>query len=278
MPLVTQAAGGQRERVTRFTRLGHGLVDHVVKAGAAVGCGENAVFVQARFAHFRTFRQRPLLRALGLQQGPAQAGDVEVTPTGAFAVFVPDGFGPGCGVVERVGEQGGGGAPWHKCLQPLRKVHHRRPVVACCAGCGHGGAHTRDTAFAVGHSADFFAPGGGRQQQVGKRAGGGGGKSLLHHHKLGALQRPAHGAQVGHALRGVGAGNPQCLDLSVGSGLEHLHGGFAGGGGHVMSLAQVPQRGHFGAVLRVGHVAVGAHQVGQTTDFAPTHGVGLAGE
>ena len=100
----------------------------------------------------------------------------------------------------------------------------------------------------------------------------------MHHHKLGALQRPAHGAQVGHALRGVGAGNPQCLDLSVGSGLEHLHGGFARGGGHVMSLAQVPQRGHFGAVLRVGHVAVGAHQVGQTTDFAPTHGVGLAGE
>ena len=164
VPLVTQAAGGQRERVTRFTRLGHGLVDHVVKAGAAVGCGENAVFVQARFAHFRTFRQRPLLRALGLQQGPAQAGDVEVAAAGAFAVFVPDRFGPGCGVVERVGEQGGGGALWHKCLQPLGKVHHRRPVVACCAGCGHGGAHTRDTAFAVGHGADFFAPGGGRQQ------------------------------------------------------------------------------------------------------------------
>jgi hypothetical protein len=39
-----------------------------------------------------------------------------------------------------------------------------------------------------------------------------------------------------------------------------------------------PQRGHFGAVLRVGHVAVGAEQIGQAAHLAPAHGVGLAGQ
>ncbi|MNV35246.1 hypothetical protein D3C71_1266870 [compost metagenome] len=97
----------------------------------------------------------------------------------------------------------------------------------------------------------------------------------MHHHKLGALQCAAHGGLVGHALRGVGAGNPQGLDLAVGGGLEHLHGRLARLAGHI---GHAPERGHFGAVLRVGQVAVGAEQIGQATHFAPAHGVGLAGQ
>ncbi len=140
---------------------------------------------------------------------------------------------------------------------------------------GHGRAHAADAAFAVGDGAFLLAPGGGGQQQVGEVAGGGGGKRFLHHHKLGALQRAAHGGLVGHGLRRVGAGYPQRLDLAVGRSLEHLHGGLAGLAGH---LSHAPQRGHFGAVRRVGQVAVRAQQVGQATHFAPAHGVGLAGQ
>jgi hypothetical protein len=74
----------------------------------------------------------------------------------------------------------------------------------------------------------FLAPGRGGQQQVGKVAGGGRGKGLLHHHKFGALQRAAHGGLVGHALRRVGAGDPQGLDFAIGGGLEHFDCGFPG--------------------------------------------------
>ncbi|MDT4854079.1 hypothetical protein FQZ97_883660 [compost metagenome] len=93
VPLVTQAAGGERERVARFARLGQRHEGQGGKAGASVGRGEDAVFVQAFLAHGLAGAHRPLLRALLFQHRVAQAGDVEVAPARGFAVFVPDGLG-----------------------------------------------------------------------------------------------------------------------------------------------------------------------------------------
>jgi hypothetical protein len=61
VPLVAQAPGGERERVARFTRLGHGLVHGVDEAGAAIGGREDVVFVQAGLALGVAFFERPLL-------------------------------------------------------------------------------------------------------------------------------------------------------------------------------------------------------------------------
>ena len=84
-----------------------------------------------------------------------------------------------------------------------------------------------------------------------------------------------HAREVGQRLRRIGAGDPQCLDLAPMHGLEQFHRGEAGLGWHV---GDAPQTCDFRAMLGVGHVAVRGKQVGQAADFAPAHGVGLAGQ
>ena len=274
VPLIAQAAGGQAEGVTRLALLGRGLPGVRGKTGAAIGGGEHAVFVQAGLARGGSLRQWPLLGACRFEHVPRQTGDVQIAPSGALAVLIPHRLGALVGMLGGVGEQrrlAGAQAG----LQLVCKLHRNGPVVARLAGGGHGRAHAGDAAFAVGHRASLLAPGGGGQQQVGIGTGGGGGKGFLHHHKLGALQCAAHGGLVWHALRGVGAGNPQRLDLAIGGGLEHLHGRLARFGWHI---GHAPERSYFGAVLGVGQVAVGAEQIGKATHFAPAHGVGLAGQ
>ena len=81
VPLVTQAARDQAERVTRFARLCYRFVRRVGKPGLAVSSGEQAIFVKPDFANRFTFFKRPLLRCL-LQHQVAHAGDVEVAATG----------------------------------------------------------------------------------------------------------------------------------------------------------------------------------------------------
>ena len=83
-----------------------------------------AVFVQARLALCLSLAQRPLLRC-GLQQGVAHAGDVQVAPARAGAVFVPDGF----GLLVRKQALA---AP-QALRQPARQVNADRPVVPCLA-------------------------------------------------------------------------------------------------------------------------------------------------
>ena len=266
VPLVTQPAGGQRKRVARFARLSQWLVKSVGEFGFAIWRGEDAVFVEADFAGGCALRVRPLLGALAFQQGVAQAGDVKVAAPGGFAVFVPDLLwglvgeeGLACGQGNRGWRLSGGGQRnWGQSrisrdlvrslgigcpefgsdpncfldadcfLQPVRKVHGNGPVVPGFTGRGNCGADAADAAFAVGHRAVLLAPGGRWQQQVGKGAGGGGGEGFLHDDQLGALQGAAHGSLVGHALGGVGAGNPQRLDFAIGSGLKHLYRRFSG--------------------------------------------------
>ncbi len=271
MPLVAQAAGGQRHGVARVAGFGHGFEGFGEKPGAAICSGEQAVVVQPRFADARALRVRPLLRAVALQDVPRQAGDVEVAASGAFTVLVPDGFRAGVGeegepAVQPCGQQG---------LEPMGEVHRNRPVVTCLAGGLGGGAHAADAALGVGHRPILFAPGGSGQQHVGIRHGGGGGVGLLHHDEFGGLQRATHQRLVGQRLGGVGAGDPQRLHLAVGRGLEQLDGGLAAQRRHV---GHTPEFGHFGAVRGVGQITMRRQQIGHATHFAPAHGVGLAGE
>ena len=274
VPLVAQAPGGERKRKARLARLGHRLVGIGDKARAAIGRGEHAVFVQALAPGGITLAQRPLLRTLHLQHGPAQAGDVQVAAAGGLAVLVPDGFGAGGAVLQVIREQIGRG-PAQAALQPAGKFGGNRPVVAGLARRRHGGAHPADAPLAVGHGTDLLAPGGSRQQQIGVAAGGGGGEGLLHHHEFGAFQRPAHRGLVRHGLGRVGAGNPERPDLAVGGGLKHLDGRLAGLPGHAR---HAPQRGHFSPVLWIGQIAVRTQQIGHSADFTATHRIGLAGQ
>ena len=61
VPLVAQAAGGERERVARFARFCHGFVGGVDEIGLACGGGEVVVFVKAGFALGVAFFKGPLL-------------------------------------------------------------------------------------------------------------------------------------------------------------------------------------------------------------------------
>ena len=269
MPLVAQAAGVQRHRVACVAQLGRGPPGRRHEPRLAVCGREPAVAVQARLAGAGAGGEWPLLRLL--EQGVAQAGDVQVTPSGAVAMLVPHALGAVEGE-QRLAIQAARRQP---LLDQARHIHSDAPVVARLARCGQRSAHAADAPFAVGDGAALLAPARRRQQQVCKGHGGGVGVGLLHDDELGALQRAAHGGLVGHRLRRVGAGYPQRLDLAVGRGLEHFHCALARLRGHV---GHAPQRGHLGAVNRIGQIAVRAQQVGQAADLAPAHGIGLAGQ
>ena len=90
VPLVAQAACGEREGVTRFARLGQGHEGQGGEAGFAILGWEDAVFVEALLALGFAGLDGPLLRALLLEHRVGQAGDVEVAPARGLAVFVPD--------------------------------------------------------------------------------------------------------------------------------------------------------------------------------------------
>ena len=139
----------------------------------------------------------------------------------------------------------------------------------------HGGAHAGDTAFAVGDGAQLFPPGGGGQQQVGVGGGGRGGECILQHHPFRPLQCAAYGGLVRQTVGRVGAGDPQGFDLAVGSGFKQFDGGLAGTGRYA---GHAPEGSHFGTVLRIGQIAVGAEQIGHASHFAAPHGIGLAGQ
>ena len=137
-----------------------------------------------------------------------------------------------------------------------RRPRAMRPVGARLAGRRHRGAHAADAAFAVGHRAVLLAPGAGRQQQIGEGGGGGGGVGLLQRRRIrsaAARGAPWPGRAVDCA--GLVQAIHSALICAVGRGLEHLDRALARRGGHV---GDAPQRGDFGAVLRVGQVAVRA--------------------
>ena len=91
VPLVTQAASGERKRIARFAWFSDGLVDGVGKLGFAVCSGKNTIFIQTSFACAFARFQWPLLRRR-VEHGVAHAGDVQIVAAGGFAVLVPDGF------------------------------------------------------------------------------------------------------------------------------------------------------------------------------------------
>ena len=267
VPLVAQTAGVQRKGEARVAGLGHRFVSLRSEAGPAVSRREDAVFVQAFAALGGARRVGPALRAQ-VQAGPVEPGDIEVAAACALAVLVPDRFSIGIGEERRLTRP-------QKGFQTLGEVTGDGPVGARRPRRRHRGAHAADAALAVGDRAFLFAPRTGGQQQMGVAAGGGAGKGFLQHDELGALQCAQDGRLVGQALRGIGAGDPQGLDLAVGGGLEHLHRGLARFRGHAV---HAPQACHFVSVFGIAQIAVRRQQRGHATDLASAHRIGLASE
>ena len=275
VPLVTQAPRVQGERKVCAPLFRQGLERHCSKLSLAARGGVDPIGIQPQATLRGTFRHGPLLGPLAFQYVVAQACDVEVTASGRLAVLVPDGL--GLVIVEQRlhPRQVVACEVRHGDLQPSRKVAEDVPVMACLAQRRQGGAHPADAAFRVGHRAIFFTPGGGRQQHVRVGTGGCGRKGFLHNHELSGFQRLANHVLIRHRLRRVGAGYPQCLDLTTGRSLEHFNGGFARFGRHV---AHLPQRGDFRSMFGLAQIPMGAQQVGHAAHFAATHGIGLTCE
>ena len=82
MPLVAQAAGIEQIQVTRIGRLGNRNINNIGKPGTATGGGKHTVGVQAFAARWRPRPKRPLLRPLAIEQGIAEAGDIEIAASG----------------------------------------------------------------------------------------------------------------------------------------------------------------------------------------------------
>ena len=270
MPLVAQSAGVEAKREARVGLLRRRQVVAGMETGAAVRCGENAVGVESRRSCVGAFRQGPLSGRL-FEQGITQAGDIEVATARGFAVLVPDRFRRG------VGEQplspcpspGGRG---EDIFQPVREVDRDPPVVTRLAEGRQGSALARDAAFRIGHRAVLLAPGGGGQQQVRIGHGLGAGVALLDDDEIAFLQGRAYRVLIGQGVGRVGADDPKGLEPAR---LEHLHGGEAWLVRHAL---HAPQPCHLGAVHQVGQVAMCRQQRGHAADFAPAHGIGLAGE
>jgi hypothetical protein len=162
-----------------------------------------------------------------------------------------------------------------RALEPAAHVDGDGPVVRAPGPAAARRAHAADAALAVGDGAVLLAPGGGGQQQVGVGAVAVVAKASCSTTNSARCSARRTVAWSGSALRGVGAGDPQRLDLAIGRGLEHLHRGLARRAG---TTRHAPQRATSARCCRVGQVAVRAQQVGQATDLAPAHRIGLAGQ
>jgi hypothetical protein len=97
VPLVAQTAGEQADRVPGVGTFGSRLVFDLDETRPPAGSREDAVFVQALASVAGALGKRPLLRAGCVEQRVAQAGDVEVAPARALAMFDEDRLGVGVG-------------------------------------------------------------------------------------------------------------------------------------------------------------------------------------
>ncbi len=272
VPLVAQAARGERERKVGPHGLGHGTVRRRHEARAAGGRREVAIGVKARLArglYGGIGGQRPLERPVALEPRVVDAADVEIAADGCCAVFVERSFGRSEG---------------HECgfateppREPLPEIRRNRPVGPRLPRRGHGGAHARDAALRIGDRALLLGPARGRKQEIGVGGGFGVGVGLLHDDELGALERLAHRARIRQRLRGVGADDPDRTNLATAEGLEHRDRrlswrGREASGGHA------PEPLDLGAMGRLGHLAVARQQACEPAHLAPAHRIGLSGQ
>ncbi|MNP53732.1 hypothetical protein D3C76_1482290 [compost metagenome] len=143
----------------------------------------------------------PLLRTQAVEQGVADARQVQVASAGQLFEFIEQ--------LPRVIEGKQAGLTRAQVfLQALGEIHGDGPVRACFAGWGNGPANVGNPPLGVGHRAFLFPPTGGWQQQVGEGRGFGGAKGFLQHYERARLQGRAHVLLVGQGLRRVGAGDP----------------------------------------------------------------------
>ncbi len=100
---------------------------------------------------------------------------------------------------------------------------------------------------------------------------------ILHHNQLALLQCAADARQIRHARGGVGADDPDRLNLTPVDRVEHADGVVADLGNY-RARRQAPDGFHVGALFVVGDRSLAGQQVAHIADIAPAHGVGLAGQ
>ncbi len=157
--------------------------------------------------------------------------------------------------------------------QPLRYLGQCPPVGFGLTTGRQKTALTRDTALGVGHGAVFFAPATGGQEHVGNRRGVGVGHAIGHHHQLALRHGGFDIVGIGHADQRVGGHDPEEFDLTAFDGVKHLYRLEAGLADQSGSLPETP---HPVAVFRR-KVHVSGELIGESTDFAASHGIGLSG-
>ena len=104
VPLVAQAAGVEGERIARLALFLRRAVRVGMELRAPAGGGEAAVGIEPRGALARTWRERPLLGTLVIEQRVAQPREVEIALGGQVLVFLEQRF--AAGEVEQAGQAG----------------------------------------------------------------------------------------------------------------------------------------------------------------------------
>ncbi len=141
-------------------------------------------------------------------------------------------------------------------------------------GWGRKRALAGNAAFGIGDGAVLFTPAGGWEKHVGigRRVGVAG--AVGYDDEGAGCERPVDPVGVRQADGGVGRHDPQRLDLSGLDRLEQIDGLQALSARHARGLPEAAD-----AVDGVrGEAHMGRQLVGEPADFAPAHGVGLAGD
>ena len=241
VPLIADASSVQPERKARRCfgdRRAGGNRDH---ASVAAGGIELAVCKEPhRLAAHSDRPTRRHQRVITALPQPGQARDVKVPPhrsrkPGQRGVFVKDLRGAGVGK---------GFGPAHAAAH----VRHDIPIGAGLPCGGHQGALAADGAVRVCDRAVLFAPPRRGQQHMGQPRGVGVCGYIADNGEIAAFDRIADHIGVGHRHGGVGADDPQCLDLASADLFEQIDGleprAFGHGGG-------IPEITHKVAVNRV---------------------------
>ena len=134
-----------------------------------------------------------------------------------------------------------------------------------------------DAPLGIGHRSGFLAPLRRWQQQVGVMGGFGIGVGITDHHQRAVAQRCLEPVQLGHAHQRVGGRYPPKIKVTA---LHRLH-LVASSQARLScnrSRLKAPGPLNLSAVVGIAYQPITGQQMGQTTGFAATHGVGLAGQ
>ncbi len=149
------------------------------------------------------------------------------------------------------------------------------PVRSRSAGSRQERALAGDTALRIGRRAVLFAPGGRGQLHAGVADRVGLANDIGDDEERAIADRLLHEVRLRHGVDRIGRHDPQRLDATVPDGAEHVDGLQPR---PVRDHRRTPEALHEVAMAWVLDFHMGCKRVGETTDFAAAHGVGLSGD